>query len=290
MLISTETDFLSRRFGEEDAIRMLARAGFDAYDYSQFAMLEDASHPMNQPDYADYIRHLRQVADDCGIVCNQSHAPYPSSWQEQEKTDAVFQKLIRSMEAAAMLGAKVIVVHPMQHLRYLGNEDTLRKMNIDFYQSLIPYARQFGIRIATENMWQYERHVVHSCCSRPEEFCDYIDSANSPWLVACLDVGHASLVHQDLSEMIHKLGRNRLQALHVHDTDYIADLHTLPFMAKMDFKVITDALHDIGYEGDLTLEASTFCDRVPDGLIPSALRFMADAARYLADCVQGTTV
>ena len=287
MRISTETDFLSKRFGEAEAIRMLAQAGFDAYDYSQFAMLDDESHPVNGPDYKNYLRTLRQVADDCGIVCNQSHAPFPSSWDSQDKTDAVFRKLIRSMEAAALLGAKVIVVHPMQHLRYHGNEETLRQMNIDFYRSLIPYAKEFGIRIAAENMWQYERHIVHSTCSRPAEFCDYLDSVDSPWLVACLDVGHASLVHEDLSNMIHTLGRQRLQALHVHDTDYISDLHTLPFMAKMDFSVITDSLREIGYEGDMTLEASVFCDRVPDPLVPAAVRFMAQTARYLADCVQG---
>lgn len=41
MILSTQTDFLGRAYGEAEAIRMLAKAGFDAYDFSFFPMFEN---------------------------------------------------------------------------------------------------------------------------------------------------------------------------------------------------------------------------------------------------------
>ena len=156
-------------------------------------------------------------------------------------------------------------------------------MNIEFYRSLIPYAEKFNIRIAAENMWQYEvDHIDHSTCSKPEEFCAYIDEVGSEWIVACLDVGHTAVVNVDPSVMIRTLGQKRLQALHVHDTDFVNDLHTLPFMSKMDFSAITNALADIGYQGDITLEADHFLHGIPEDLLPAAVKFMCRTARYLA--------
>ena len=38
MLLSTQTEVLAGLYGEAEAIRMLAKAGFDGFDLSLFAM------------------------------------------------------------------------------------------------------------------------------------------------------------------------------------------------------------------------------------------------------------
>ena len=284
MLVSTLTSDLAQRYGTEKAIRIIAEAGFDAFDLSLFPMIHnDPSYEMNQPNYRETAQHLRRVADECGIVCNQSHAPFHSSTADPEETAAIFRKIVRAMEIASILGAKIIIVHPKQHLLYKGNEETLKQMNLEFYRDLIPYAQKFNIKVAVENMWQfYEDRINYSTCAKPEEFVSYLDEINSEWIVGCLDVGHTAIVNEDLPNMIHALGSKRLQALHVHDTDFVSDQHTLPFMSKMDFEAICAALADIGYEGDITLEADSFLNNVPDGLIPAAVKFMCETTRYLA--------
>lgn len=283
MLVSSQTDALAARFGDVKAIQLLAEAGFDAFDLSLFRMMSDDNYEMNQPDYRQYAAMLRKVADKAGIICNQAHAPFHSSTEDPDETAVIFTKIVRSMEAASIVGAKNIIVHPKQHLRYISNEEALKQMNLEFYRALVPYAQEFGIRVAVENMWQYEvDHITHSTCSHPEEFCEYVDQVGSDWIVACLDVGHASLVDVDLPTMIHALGQKRLQALHVHDTDFIHDLHTLPFMAKIDYNAVTKALADIGYQGDMTFEADHFFDHIPNEMIPAAARFMCQTGRYLA--------
>ncbi len=285
MLLSTQNDVLGRTFGEAESIRMLKKAGFDAFDYSMFRMVREEDYALNLPDWREYVHTLRNVADEVGIRCNQAHAPFPSSKVDPEYNEMAYQAIIRSIEVAGILGADVIIAHPMHHLPYAENKDALRDMNITFYRSLIPYCEQFNIHVAVENMWQRSEQagnkIVDSACSRAEEFCDYIDAIGSPWIVGCLDVGHVGLVGEELRRMIHMLGHNRLRALHVHDNDFIGDQHTLPFTRNMNFELITTALHDIGYEGDFTFEADNFLKVLPPELMMDASIYMCKVGRYL---------
>lgn len=288
MLISAQTKRLRSRFGMENAIRILAEAGFDAYDWSMGPMEQEPDHELNQPDYRQYAVHIREYADKLGIVCNQAHAPTPSSYDSPEQTATAFEKITRAIEVASIAGAKNINVHPYQHLLYPHNEEALKKMNYQFIRSLVAYAEKFNINIVVENMWQYyDGRINHSTCSNPAEHCAYVDAAGSDRIGALLDIGHAALVTGDVPNSIRTLGRNRLRALHVHDNDLIDDLHAVPFTSKIDFNAIAVALAEIGYEGDMTLEADGFFGKIPDELIPAAAQFMCQAARCLAAKVNG---
>ena len=70
---------------------------------------------------------------------------------DYEYNEKNFELLVRSMECAACLGAKIIVVHPIKE-RSGGHGDTYTKpqknfesseerfqVNIDFYNRLLPY-------------------------------------------------------------------------------------------------------------------------------------------------------
>ncbi len=286
MTLSTQTDFLARVYGDAEAIRMLAKAGFDAYDFSFFPMFDNPEYAMNKPDFRDYAKSLRAVADEAEIPCNQAHAPFASSTGDEADDERRFQAIVQSMEAASILGAKIIVVHPKHHLPYLTHAAELKEMNIEFYKRLVPYCEKFGIKVACENMWQHNPvvdRIIDSTCSRPQEFCDYIDEVGSPWVVGCLDVGHTALTDEDLGGFVRTMGPRRLQALHVHDNDFREDSHTIPFAMKIDFSALVTALREIGYEGDFTLEADHFMEKFPLPLVPEALRLLYKTGRFLAD-------
>ena len=75
----------------------------------------------------------------------------------------------------------------------------------EYYKSYIPYCEKFGIKVATENMWQWDdvnKKIIDSVCSKPKEFCELIDVINSKWIVGCLDIGHAQLVGEDIGNFI----------------------------------------------------------------------------------------
>ena len=283
MKLSTQTDALSLYFSEKNAIKMLIQSGFDAVDCSCFDMLRDDS-PKMQPSYRGYAKHLRRIAEDGGIYFNQAHAPFPSSRSDEAFTKDVFRRIVRAMEFASLLGARTIVVHPKQHVKYCPeNAEYLKQENLEFYNRLIPYCKEFNICVAMENMWQYdsERRIVPSVCGTIEEFSEYLRLLDSPWITACLDIGHAFLVQQDIPRFIQALSP-RLKALHVHDTGYNTDLHLLPYsVGGICWDDVLKALAENGYDGELTFEADNTLKHVPVSMMQTASRYMHDVGRTM---------
>lgn len=281
MNLSTQTDALAKSFGLKKAIEILAKVGYEAVDISCTDRATLDINPIFSNDYKSYAKELIEIAKDGGIYFNQSHAPYPTSTNDEIYTAKTYERILRHIEFCSLLGIRNVVVHPKQHLPYRvdGNPERLKEINLEFYNSLIPYCKDYDVCVAVENMWQYDDNkvITHSTCSRLEEFKEYIDMLNSPYIVGCLDLGHANLMdNADIPAFIKGLG-DRLKCLHVHATGYNSDLHVLPYTAgKMDWDAILKALTEINYDGELTFEADTTIANVPDGLKITAAKFMCD--------------
>lgn len=280
MILSTQTSLLSQRLGEHDAIRLLASTGFDALDFSMFEM-HQPGHPLNQPDYRSYLSAIRQTADACGLPFRQAHAPFPTYIDNQTDYNTVTRdRVIRSIEAASLLGAQHIVVHPV----WFRQSTEQKERNLAIFNDLAEATRDFPIKICLENMWGHNEagdRIIPNVCSTGRDFADYLDALDPQRFTACLDLGHCGLVGEDAATMIRQLDGHRLKALHVHDNNHLEDQHTAPFSGQMDWPSIMEALAGIGYDGDLTLEADNFMAHVPDDLLPSAIRYLHDCGRQL---------
>ncbi|MBO5883729.1 MAG: sugar phosphate isomerase/epimerase [Clostridia bacterium] len=280
MRLSTNTtDYLAKHRGVEEVISMIAKAGFDAFDLS----LEKADIWGDDP--IGFANKVKEASLKYGIPCNQSHAPFPSSVGDEEKDEEIFKSIVTAMEIASIAGADVIVVHPKQHLKYAeaGNPEKLKAMNLEFYKRLVPYCEKFNIKVAAENMWQFDDNkvIIDSTCASSEEFCEYIDMIDSPYIVGCLDLGHVALVRRDLPEMIRRMGNSRIRALHVHDNDLIRDNHVIPYTRNMTYYDTTTAFADIGYDGDFTFEADAFFAKLPPPLLQDGLNFAHAVGRFM---------
>lgn len=283
MKLSTTIGGLSRNFGFDKTIKMMADAGFDAMD---FEFKNGSVHcDEKAEDLSSFFIELRKKAEDSGLCFNQSHAPMHSSDEDDEKTRIMFERIVRSMKYSALLGVETIVVHPYQHLTYAdpGAPEKLYELNVEFYNKLKPYCEEYGIKVAVENMWQYPSHPIigHSTCSTAEEFIKYMDAIDPAWFVACFDIGHAEIVKQKPEDFIRKLGHDRLKTLHVHDVNGLTDTHTIPYFGMVDWDKVTEALKDINYSGDLTYEISYPLHNVPEELVPPMLSLMVSTGRYL---------
>lgn len=281
MLLVSSTYPIAKRFsharmGDEKAIELLANAGFDALDYSAFFM----NSPLCGDNYREYALHLKKFATSKGIRFIQAHAPMITSGDEEHLADANL-RTVRAIEASSLMGAEVIVVHPLHYLEYGDNASRLYELNMEFFGNLIPYAEKHGIKIACENLFQVNKkgQVVDSVCSSPEEFNRYIDNIGSPHFTACLDLGHCNVCGRDATDVIHIMS-NRIGALHIHDNDGIADLHKLPGTVSMDWNGICKALADTGYEGNFTFEVNGYLDGYSDDFVPTALKFLNDTGRH----------
>jgi len=286
MILSTQTDVLARCFGYVESVKILAEAGYDAIDFSMFGM-ERPDHFLNTPEALETIREIRRTADECGIVFNQAHAPFPSRIIGRDDYNETIQPaLIRSIEYAGILGAGIIIIHPIS---IPGDPAGQKEINMALYHSLEDTLRRCGVKAALENMFTWnneEKRIDYGACAQWEQFCEYLDELDPQLFTACLDIGHSGLVGIPAADMIRGLGHDRLGSLHVHDNDNKTDLHTLPFTQKLDWNAITAALKEINYKGEFTFEADNFLARLPDPLKPSAAKFMHDVGRQLIAMIE----
>ena len=287
MLLSVNTGSLTERLGVERAVSAILDAGFDAVDVSFSYTIKSEDSPFRGADYAAVCERLCRAARARGALFNQAHAPYGSPWARYS-TESI-PHFPRTFECCALLGVKTLVIHPVQDGRFYGHEQEMLDRSVEFYRSLLPLAREYGVRIGVENMWQRDArgYIVDDTLASPAQFCECVDRLDSEWAVACLDLGHAAICGREPSDLIRALGHERLHALHVHDVDLIHDSHTIPFGGKLDWQSITKALRDIRYDGDFTFETDSFISPYPNELIPSALRHLCETGRYLVGQIEG---
>ena len=115
MKISTEIASIANHVGEEKAVELCAKAGFDGWDFSMFKMgihnwktdaCEPSDHPLCGSNYLQFARQLRKIGEDNGIRCNQSHAPFPVRCKD------IRDRLPRAIECTAEAGGEICVIHP----------------------------------------------------------------------------------------------------------------------------------------------------------------------------------
>ena len=282
MKISTEIASIAKHVGEEKAVEYVGKSGFDAWDFSMFSMCKydwenkkviKSDHPLAGDNYLAFARRLKKIGEDNGIVCNQSHAPFPTCCPE------IRGYYKRAIECTKEAGGKICIIHP--------DNNKSAEENAEMYLELLPFAKDCGVKIATENMWNWNKEKGHSCfaaCATPESFCAHLEAVNNDYFVACLDIGHAEMKGSDTNavEMIKALG-DKLQALHIHDNNKLNDSHQIPFSMEIDFDKIVKALKEIGYSGYLTLEADRYLSDYTAENVEEGVRNLAEAAGRIRD-------
>ena len=288
MKISTTNSFLGKTYGQRQALEMIAGAGFDCLDMYFGNMAKDDENEFLQSGAKDLCKDLRKRAEDLGVSYNQAHAPYAMDhkpWLQGNRED-ILRRYRVCFELAGILGVRNVIVHPLHCMNYLNNDPKwFMEQNVEYYSTLIPMAQDAGVKIAIENMWQknqYNKHITLSACSSPYELRDYVDSCNgiAPVFTACLDIGHCLLTGHDPANAIRVLG-DRLECLHVHDVDGVEDHHTCPQTMKVDFPAVVQALRDVNYVGQFTLETDGYYTHFTEAQYPIALQNLANACKNL---------
>lgn len=278
MKLSIETCVLHKRYGDEKTIQMLKKAGFDSIDYS-FYWLPQSDEVLGE-DYIAYAHKVRAMLDENEMTCNQAHAPFDLGYGKSfDVSEPEYAKIVRAMESAAIMGAECIIVHALE----VPASVDIFAYNLAYYQSLKPYCEKFGIRVAVENLFRgdYKSKCMRGTLFTPEHLNQMIKELDSPYFVVCVDLGHAALTGYEPQDLIKRFDNQTLKALHVQDTDYIDDMHTLPYAGKLNWDGITGALKEIGYNADLTFEIFHYLGRIDDEMMEDTLAFAARTGRHL---------
>ncbi|MFA6892318.1 MAG: sugar phosphate isomerase/epimerase family protein [Sphaerochaetaceae bacterium] len=285
MTLSTEIGALRELTNERRTIEILSKAGFRALDYTFTPWMERGEMEWNRDGYKEYAKEVDKMAKDNGIYFNQAHAPfifhtsYLPDWNRE-----IIPLQVRCMESCALLGIPHMVVHPVHHLPYRFNKKEIWKLNKEYYHLLQPYAKEFGVKIALENMFSEDNRrkcLAPDMFSNPTEYAEFYDDLHDEENFICLvDTGHSGIVGEDAADTIRVLGK-RVKALHINDNMFYDDGHLIPFQGLVDWDDVMKALAEIDYQGDFTFEALYLWRGLDEDFFSTQAKYLYDVGQYL---------
>lgn len=228
-----------------DEIYTIGDMGFD---YAELAM---------DPPLAHYSvirkqeKEIRKALDSSqlGVVC---HMPTFLSTADLAKAvrEAAVNEILYSLQTAADLGAKKIVLHPSSAVG-MGNfviEEVKRYAN-EFFEKINIAAEHYSLTVCLENMFPRNGIGVEV-----EDFEKFF--AMFPQFRMTLDTGHANIgdIHENrLVRLVEKFG-TKISHLHCSDNRGQRDDHIAVGDGTVDFENCISKLKDAGYNSTITLE------------------------------------
>ena len=227
------------------AERMLAvkEAGFDGIE-------------LNSPGIADRDAWKKAI-DDAGLqvseIVDSAHwgMPFSSASEAVREKGAAALKL--ALEDAKFFGTSTVLLVPAVVNKQTRYDDAYKRSQAEI-KKMIPVAKDLGVKIAVENVW-------NDFLLSPLEAARYIDEFESEWVGCHFDVGNVANIGYP-EQWIRVLGK-RILKLHIKEFSRTkADKegkwkgfsHPLGDKEGIDWPSVCAALKEIGYTGWATAE------------------------------------
>lgn len=177
-------------------------------------------------------------------VMNMDHWKYPLSDANPEVVATSMKGMETSLRNAKLWGAETVLLVPAvvnPQTTYTQAWERSQKQ----IRKLIPLAKELGVVIAIEEVWN------KFLLSAPE-MARYVDEFKSPWIKAYCDVGNM-VFYGYPQEWIRVLGK-RIVKFHLKDFDTRKREFVPLREGSIDWKEVHKALGEIDYSGFLTVE------------------------------------
>lgn len=246
-------DSYYRIYGFDEGIRKIKAHGYDGIDYQAFVNTNNTIFHKTPHEFKVCMQEKYKKIADLGLIVHQVHGPWRWPVQDTTKEERAerFEKMSRSIEGAAILGSKYMVIHPLMPygIDDKGHEKDTWEINQEFFGRLCQVGREHGVVICLENM-----PFVNLSISAVPEVLRFVQNMNDDYVKVCLDTGHCAIHGGDLAEAVRILGKKYLQTLHIHDNDGKQDCHAYPFDGLIDWRDFAKSLFEIDFDGVLSLE------------------------------------
>lgn len=214
------------------AFEMAARLGYDGLELMVW----------NDPVSQD-LEAVRRLSDYHGIPVLSIHAPCLLLTQRVWGSEP-WGKLQRSQQAAELLGARTVVVHPPFRWQ--------REYARDFIAGIERMSGETDVRFAVENMFPLRARGREVTAYAPDW-----SPVDEDYRHVTLDLSHTAVSHSDPLEMARLLG-DRLA--HVHMADGLGssrDEHLVPGRGTQPCAELLEGLAAGGFGGVVVVEVNT---------------------------------
>lgn len=226
-------------------IETFAQMGFD---YLELAMDPPMAH---HSTLSGNLHEIKQSLKDngLGVLCHLPTFVLTADLAEKIRRASV-DEMLRSIEVAAKLGARKVVLHP-SIVFGMGSfvMDTVKNYFYEFLAEMVGAADRLELTICLENMMPRNMLGV-----KPADFEEIF--AMYPSLQMTLDTGHANIgavAGGRLLEFVERFG-NRLGHIHISDNLGKRDDHLAVGQGTVDFSTFISRLKEYGYDDTITLE------------------------------------
>lgn len=250
------------------------------YGYAGVEILGDMPHAFFPSFNEEEQQSLREALDETGLTVSNINANTAMGYYDDAPPSAFFEPSLinaddalrtwridytkRAIDLADDVDASAVCVATGRPLP--GNPPERAHEYLDkSLTEILDYAELRGVDVGIE----FELELLIECT---DEALDLINEVSRESLGVNLDIGHAAVYGEDLSETIHRCAGN-ITGIHLEDIvggKRGKHYHRIPGEGDLDFKVIFDALDDIGYDGFTTLELYTYPDE-PDRAAQEAI-------------------
>jgi sugar phosphate isomerase/epimerase len=250
----------------DDGIRRVAASGFRATELIgwNLDLLKDYYTP-------DTIANLRGILDGEGLELSQFvSTPHDLSSEDAGKRAAAVEHWQRAVDVGAALGAGII---NMVSSHAFGMRDGAE------YPRIVakPLVQTYAANVPRGKDWSrnFEDYVgaLRECASiceaagvmmsvepHPGRYLANTDGAlrllehvNSPAMGINLDPSHTFPVGDFPNVSVYRLG-SKIIHCHVSDNDAVTNVHWRPGQGKIDWGQMLQALHDVGFDGVISVE------------------------------------
>ena len=269
-LVSLSTDTLQRILGDFGAIKFAKEIGCDAIDFNLCG--NDIANPESvyrkgEREALGYYTEIAEYAKSVGILIHQTHGRLKGFTNDKEGNKTTLENARLDCLMTSALGASYCVMHTASNI-HIGKDapaELMDAVNDDMFFSIIPYAKEYGVAVATETLGDAPNYGICNYFGNMDKFIAAYDRVasvgdNADHFKVCMDTGHTNKAvrfgnNPTAEEAIRMLG-SRIGCLHLNDNNGITDQHKIPYSACIDFDAVFRALSEIGYAGTYNMEIS----------------------------------
>jgi len=204
---------------------------------------------VDEVDHSLIDKNLRSIQDLSSQGYSFTvHSPYSGvniADLDASRRRESLSRLKRSIESAAKIEAKALVLHPG-----LKTKDQIlaQRLNEESILNLYDYTESFGLTLALENMIP----TTQSFMTKPMDFEDFLERTRIR-LKMTFDIGHAH-VGALIDEFVSKLS-DKFMIVHTHDNNGMRDEHLGIGYGSIDWESFTNQLIELDFRGFYIVES-----------------------------------